>query len=100
MAGDEHAPAGGLKVYIDPATGAPVATPSPGMQPLVLSPTEQNALSTSDQGLIPVPNTGSAGGEKVNLRGRFQSPLIATVGPDGKRTLQHLELPAPTAATK
>jgi len=30
------------------------------------------------------------GGVKVDLQGRFRSPLIATVGADGKLKTQHL----------
>lgn len=97
---DDHGPAGGMRVYIDPSTGQTVATPPAGSQPLVLSPAEQNAASTSSDGLTPVPSAGSAGGVKVDLRGRFQSPLIATIGPDGKRVLHHDELPAAPAPTK
>ncbi len=95
----DDAPVGGMRVYIDPSTGRPTETPPAGSQPLVLSPAEQNAFSTSSSGLTAAPSTGPAGGMKVDLRGRFQSPLIATIGPDGKRVLHHGDIhdaPAPT----
>src|SRR5262245_55675592 len=46
----------GLTVYIDPQTGAIRQDPAPGTMPLQLTPQEQNALSTSHQGLAQVPN--------------------------------------------
>ena len=91
IAGDDGASvaAPGIKVYVDPSTGKISDTPPPGQQGLTLSPAEQNAFSRSSQGLVEVPNSGPAGGMKVNLQGRFKSPLVATVGPDGKAQIKH-----------
>lgn len=90
---ESSAPAGaaGMTVYIDPQTGALLSAPAPGSVPLQLSPRERNALSTSHQGLVEVPLPG--GGYKLDLQGRFQNPLIATVGADGKVKMQHLSEP-------
>jgi len=90
MAGDESVQgAAGMKVYVDPSTGQITHTPPPNAATMSLSPAEQNAFSRSDQGLVQIPNAGPAGGVKVDLQGRFQSPLIATVGPDGRLQIKH-----------
>jgi hypothetical protein len=84
---------GGMRAFIDPQTGRFVSEPAPGTPPLELSPAELNAFSTSDQGLVEVPSTVPGGGVKVDLQGRFQSPLTATVGADGKVTIGHAPPP-------
>jgi hypothetical protein len=89
----DAAPQGGMTVHIDPRTGEILKAPAPGSVPLQLSPREQNALSTSHEGLVQVPSTVPGGGVKLDLQGRFQSPLIATVGEDGKVRMQHLGEP-------
>jgi hypothetical protein len=83
-------PAGtsGMTVYVDPQTGAILPEPAPGSVPLRLSPQEQSALSTSHEGLVEVPVPG--GGVKVDLQGRFQSPLVGTIDAHGKLQMQHL----------
>jgi hypothetical protein len=85
----------GMKAYIDPQTGAFLSEPPPGTPPLQLSP---DAFSTSDQGLVGTPLPG--GGVKVDLQGRFRSPLTATVGPDGKVTITHQRPAAPPGDKK
>ena len=106
MAGDEKTPSGdtaavgGMKVYVDPTTGQITHSPPPSQPSMTLSPAEQNAFSRSSQGLVEVPSSGSAGGVKVNLQGRFQSPLIATVGPYGRAQLKHAGEAAPSRAAK
>ena len=84
--------ASGMVIYIDPQTGAILKEPAPGTVPLQLTPELQNALSTSDQGLVEVPSTVPGGGVKVDLQGRFQSPLFATTDANGKVKLHHLHL--------
>ncbi len=81
----------GMTVYIDPQTGAIRSEPAPNTQPLTLSPQEQNALSSSQEGLVQVPVPG--GGYKIDLQGRFQSPLIGTIDPKGNVKMQHLGEP-------
>lgn len=80
----------GMKVYIDPRTGRILTEPPPGTAPLQLTPNEQNALSTSHQGLVEVPSSSPGGGVKLDLQGRFQSPLIGTIDANGKVKIQHL----------
>ena len=82
--------ASGMRVHIDPKTGAILREPAPGTVPLQLTPQEQNALSTSHQGLVEVPSSLPGGGVKVDLQGRFQSPLIGTIDANGKVRMQHL----------
>ncbi|MBI2715623.1 MAG: hypothetical protein HYX37_14410 [Rhizobiales bacterium] len=82
--------ASGLRVHIDPKTGAILREPAPGAVPLQLTPQEQNALSTSHEGLVQVPSPLPGGGVKLDLQGRFQSPLIGTIDANGKVKMQHL----------
>lgn len=79
---------GGMVVHVDPQTGRVLPGPAPGTTTLQLSPAEQNRLSTSSQGLVEEPAPG--GGYRIHLQGRFQSPLMATTGPDGKVRIQHM----------
>jgi len=83
-------PATGMTIYIDPNTGAILKEPAPGTVPLQLTPQLQNALSTSDRGLVEVPGSVPGGGVKLDLQGRFQSPLFATIDANGKIRIQHL----------
>jgi hypothetical protein len=85
----------GMKVYVDPQTGAFLKEPPQGAAPPELSPVERNAFSTSHQGLVEEQNPAPGGGVRLNLQGRFQSPLTVTVGPDGKVTMEHRSLDAP-----
>ena len=70
------------KVSVDPATGQ-IIPASPQARP-VLSPNEQNAISTSGDGLREEPGKTRAGGVKVHLQGRFRSSVVATLGVDGR----------------
>lgn len=79
----------GMTIYIDPQTGAILKEPAPGTAPLQLTSEILNALSTSDQGLVEVPLPG--GGFKLDLQGRFQSPLVGTIDANGKVKMQHLD---------
>jgi hypothetical protein len=83
--------ASGFRVHIDPQTGRLLREPAPGSAPLQLSPREQNALSTSHQGLTEVTSTVPGGGVKIDLQGRFRSPLIATIDAKGKVRTQHVD---------
>jgi hypothetical protein len=49
-----------------------------------------DALSTSSEGLVETLSPVPGGGVKVDLQGRFRSPLIATQDAEGKITIQHL----------
>lgn len=86
--------ASGMTIHIDPRTGAILKEPVPGTVPLKLTPQLKNALSKSHEGLVETPSSVPGGGVKVDLQGRFQSPLVVTIDADGKVKLQHLdELP-------
>lgn len=81
--------AGGIVVYIDPVTGAILEAPAPGSISLPLTSALREELSTSAAGLEQVRLPG--GGVIVDLQGRFQSPLIATIDASGVIRTQHLE---------
>ena len=86
--------ASGMTIHIDPQTGAILKEPAPGAVPLKLTPQLKNALSKSHEGLVETPSSVPGGGVKVDLQGRFQSPLVVTIDAEGKVKLQHLdELP-------
>ena len=91
FAGDATAGSAGMLIYIDPQTGQLLKGPAPGSIPLQLSPSLRNALSTSHQGLVAVPSSVPGGGVKVDLQGRFLSPLITTIDANGKVGFHHLE---------
>ena len=90
---------GGLRVHIDPQTGRVTTKPGTGI-PLQLSPAEVNALSTSHHGLVEAWSPRQRGGVFINLQGRFQSPLVATVDEAGKVTIRHLDADALSVETK
>ena len=85
--------ASGLTIHIDPQTGVIRQAPAPGAVPLQLPPRQQNSLSTSHEGLVEVPNPVPGGGVKLDLQGRFQSPLIGTIDANGKVNMHHLGEP-------
>jgi hypothetical protein len=82
-----------MVVYIDPDTGAILRAPAPGSISLPLTADLRAALSTSSAGLYQTPLPG--GGVIVDLQGRFQSPLIATIAKNGVIRMQHLGEPLP-----
>jgi hypothetical protein len=84
-AGDAPSPAvrePGMRAYADPRTGTLLSEP-----PARATAPAAAAFSRSSAGLAPVPAPG--GGVMIDLQGRFQSPLVATVGPDGTVHLHH-----------
>ena len=84
----------GLTVHIDPATKDILETPiqpSPGFPPM------ENDLNTSDEGLIVEDNP--AGGEMVNLQGRFRHRYTAGIDANGNRTAD-CDLPKSTENKK
>jgi hypothetical protein len=92
--------ASGMIIHIDPQTRELRKAPAPGTAPLQLSPQERNAFSTSHQGLVEIPSPVPGGGVKLDLQGRFQSPLVVTIGPDGKFKMQHLGEPPESGGNK
>lgn len=70
----------GMRAYIDPATGELTSQPVvPELQPRGAA--AAAATSTSTQGLVEQPAPG--GGVMVDLQGRFQNEMRATIGADG-----------------
>ncbi len=89
----------GLTIYVDPRTGRILKQPAPGTVPFQLTPELQNALSTSHQGLVEVPSSVPGGGVRIDLQGRFQNPLFATIDADGNLKLHHLQEKSPSPPT-
>jgi hypothetical protein len=89
----------GMRVHIDPQTGRLSTKPSSGI-PMQLSPAEVNALSTSHHGLVEALSPRQRGGVFIDLQGRFQSPLVATVDEAGKVTIRHLDADTLSVETK
>lgn len=75
-------PDAGMRAYVDPRTGRLLSEPPAGRQ---VPPSDP--ASTSTEGLVetPLPH----GGVMLDVRGRFQSPLVATVDADGRVHLGH-----------
>jgi hypothetical protein len=92
--------ASGMIIYINPQTGELRKDPAPGTVPLQLSPAERNAFSTSHQGLVEAPSSVPGGGVKLDLQGRFRSPLAVTIDPDGKVKMHHLGEPPESGGNK
>jgi hypothetical protein len=80
--------AAGMRIYRDPVTGELRDPPAEAPAQVPLLP--DDALSTSSEGLVETPSPMPGGGVKVDLQGRFRSPLIATQDGEGKITIQHL----------
>ena len=77
--------ASGFRAYVDPETGELIEPPDDA--PVEEPPAA--AFSTSHEGLVETPSPVPGGGVMVDLKGRFRSPLTATVGADGKVRMQH-----------
>ena len=72
-----------LKIFIDPVTGRPTAPPPASSVPRA----RLNDLNTQPQDLLVEPAPG--GGSMVDLKGRFRSSSTASVGEDGKLSIEH-----------
>ncbi|MBI3250112.1 MAG: hypothetical protein HYZ50_26760 [Deltaproteobacteria bacterium] len=81
-------PAAGMKVYVDPQTGEVVEPPAQEPPQSELD-AGAAATSTSSAGLVPEPSPVPGGGTLIHLQGRFQSPVVATQGSDGKVKIEH-----------
>ena len=68
--------AGGMRVYLDPETGAVLDRPTDPLTERLLD----ERLSTYGGDLLEEPLPG--GGYRVDLRGRFQSAVVATIDPE------------------
>lgn len=77
-----------MTISIDPESGE-MQSRAPDTH-LRLPTSLSNAMSTSSVGLEEVQSPDDPGkGVKVDLRGRFQSPLVATQNAAGKMVIQH-----------
>lgn len=72
----------GMRVYVDPETGQPTAPP-----PDAAVEAAPLAQQRSGEGLVEEPLPG--GGVKVDLQGRFRTPLVVKVAPDGSAHVEH-----------
>ncbi|MGQ0595178.1 MAG: hypothetical protein ACT4QB_21830 [Gammaproteobacteria bacterium] len=82
-------PRAGLKMHVDPVTGERLEHPNETMPPLEL----EVPHATSSRGLREVESPEPGGGVSVDLEGRFQVPLEATVGPQSGPAIRHREAP-------
>ncbi len=85
----------GMRVYVDPSTGA--LTPEPSTQELGQR-SASSAVSTSMQGLVEEPAPG--GGVMIDLQGRFQSEMRATITPENELRTECVDVPVPDAAAR
>jgi len=93
----------GLVLNIDPITGAIIDHPAAGATRLALPAALASQLSTSDEGLVEQPNPSGGKGLYVNLQGRYQNAIVATVDSNGKLSTpcaQGLNTAANTASHK
>ncbi len=80
----------GLVVHLDPATGRPTSLPTPE-QAAAMAALQKAQANRSSVGLVQ--ERGPTGGMRVNLRGRFRSPVVAVRDKDGKPVVDHLHCP-------
>ncbi len=71
----------GMQVFVDPKTGKLLKEPPEGAMLVAPGP----ALPEPVQVESPVPG----GGVMVDTQGRFETPMEATIGPDGKPVIRH-----------
>ena len=75
--------ASGMIIHIDPKTGEILSKP-----PATPLPADKSTAGTQKE-LREVPSKVPGGGVMIELDDRFKTPLKATVGPDGKVTIEH-----------
>jgi hypothetical protein len=77
-----------IRVYIDPETGEFITPEEAEVLPEKRL-TPPAAYSTSHEGLEERPSPAPGGGTMVDLKGRFQSPLTATIDSSGEIKIEH-----------
>ncbi len=89
----------GRIVYLDPETGeiltgeaAAEASQEAARSTFVEALSDQVRQSFSTEGLSE--ERTETGAVALDLEGRFQNPLVATIGKDGSMTVEHFSLPA------
>lgn len=82
-------PAGssGMKVYKDPETGEFVDSP-PEKLPAEIQRADEEAISTSSEGLEQIEVDKLGGGVMIDLKGRFRQQQTATKDADGNITIR------------
>lgn len=78
-----------MRVYVDPNTGEILQPPAGAPANETIESQEEEAFSTSSEGLVETPSPVPGGGVILDLQGRFQSPLVATQRPDGQISIEH-----------
>jgi hypothetical protein len=88
-----HAGEAGLRAYVDPSTGRNAAPPAAS----ALDPRSQSLPTPAAASQpTPVAHPAPGGGDMLDVRGRLQSDVVATVQPDGNVTVRCLQNGAPT----
>lgn len=82
-----------LRVYLDPVTGEFI-TPPEGEVSAAEMLTPRAAFSTSHDDLVEVPSPVTGGGTMIDLKGRFRSPLTATIDGSGQINIGHHSIEA------
>ena len=77
------------KAYIDPETGQFVSPPEHDVS-AANKPIEASALSSSTEKMEEKSSPVPGGGMMIDLKGRFQSPITATIEFDSKTKIEHL----------
>ena len=77
----------GMKVYIDPETGEFLDSP-PEKLPAEIQRADEEAISTSHEGLEEIKVDKPGGGVMIDLKGRFQHYQNATTDADGNITIR------------
>ena len=82
---------GGLRIVVDQRTGRILTDPAAQTRlDLIVDPELLRRMDTSDEGLVE--QAGPRGGVMLSLQGRFMSPLVAVVQPDGSVQMDHATL--------
>ncbi len=76
------------RAYIDPETGEFVSLPEQET-PVSSESIQPPAFSTSDETMEEASSPVPGGGVMIDLKGRFKSPVSATVEENGKTTIEH-----------
>ena len=80
----------GQKAYIDPDSGDLVSQLTNGTEAAPEDPAiPQASLSVSEEAMKEEPSPVFGGGVMIDLNGRFQNPVSATIAEDGSATVDH-----------
>jgi hypothetical protein len=79
---------GTQKANVDPETGEWVS-PSEHDGPVDAEPVEASALNRSAEKMEEKPSPAPGGGMMIDLKGRFRSPIAATIESNGKTKIEH-----------